>query len=136
MNALHRRSRLLALLIAVGTAAAVSLTLGPAPAQAATYKRCSLTAREQQPGGTTPKPTYNLSLKRQVTTCATAKKVMRAFHGCRALRSARCTKKVLKRWSCSGKTTSRGTAIFSATYTCKWGTRRVRGTYQQTVPSR
>jgi hypothetical protein len=136
VNASHRPSRLLALMIAIGTAAAVSLTIGLAPAQAATYKSCSLTMREQQPGGTTPKPNYNFTLKRQVTTCATAKKVMNAYHGCRALTSPRCTKKVLKRWSCTGRTTSRGAGIFSATYTCTWGTRRVRGTYQQNVPSR
>ena len=135
MIAPHRRSRPLALMILIGTAAALSLTLGASPALSATYKSCSLSQREQQPTGAAPKPTYNTSLKRQVTTCATAKKVMKAFHSCRALTSHRCTKKVLKRWSCTGSKTSSGAGIFAATYTCKWGKRRVRGTYQQNVPS-
>ncbi|MDX6375793.1 MAG: hypothetical protein QOE98_96 [Gaiellaceae bacterium] len=133
--ALHRSRRLLALVILLGTAAALSLTLGASPALAATYTSCSLSEREQQPTGTMPKPTYNLSLKRQVTTCATAKKVMKAFHSCRALTSYRCTKKILAHWSCSAGKTSSGPGIFTATYTCTWGKRRVRGTYQQNVPS-
>ena len=135
MIAPPRRSRLLALLILIGPAAALSLTVGASPALPATYKSCSLTQREQQPPGTTPKPTYNLSLKRQGTTCTTAKKVMKAFHGCRALTSYRCTKKVATHWSCRGSKTSSAAGLFYATYTCTWGSRRVRGTYQQNTPS-
>jgi len=134
----HRRSRLFVSTILMAAAIAIAMTLiaGAPPAHAATYKKCSLTQREQQPTGAKPKPTYNLSLKRQVTTCKTAKRVMKAFHSCRALTSYRCTKKVLERWSCSGRKTSSGAGIFAATFTCKWGKRRVLGTYQQNVPSR
>jgi hypothetical protein len=116
-------------------AAALAMTIGAAPAQAASYRTCTLSQREQQPGGTTPKPTYNLSLEQQGTACSTARKVMKAFHGCRSLTSYRCTKKVLTHWSCTGRKTSSATGIFTATYTCTWGKRRVRGTYQQNVPS-
>ena len=119
----------------VAVLAALAPALGAAPAQAAAYKTCSLTEREQSPLGAKPKPTYNFSLQRQRTTCATAKRVMKAFHACRAIASYRCTRKVLTRWSCSGRKTSSAAGIFDAGYTCTWGVRRVRGTYQQNVPS-
>lgn len=135
MIAPHRRSRLLALTIATAVVPALALATGPAAAHAAAYKRCSLTQSEQQPTGAKPKPTYNLTLQRQVTTCTTAKRVMKAFHSCRALTSYRCTRRVLERWTCSGRKTSSASGIFYASYTCTWGARRVRGTYQQNVPS-
>lgn len=134
MIAPHRR-RLLALMISAAVASALALAAGIAPARAATYQRCSLTQSEQQPTGAKPKPTYNLTLQRQVSTCTTAKRVMKAFHSCRALTSYRCTRKVLERWTCTGRKTSSASGIFYATYTCTWGSRRVRGTYQQNVPS-
>lgn len=135
MIAPHRRRRLLARMISACIASALALAAGTAPAQAATYSRCSLTQTEQQPTGAKPKPTYNLRLERQVTTCTNAKRVMKAFHGCRALMSTRCTRKVLERWTCTGRKTSSASGIFYATYSCTWGGRRVRGTYQQNVPS-
>lgn len=124
---------LLQLMVLIGAAAV--LTFGAGPAQAATYKKCGLTQREQQPSGTKPKPTYNLTLKQQRTTCATAKQVMKAFHSCRALTSYRCTKRVRTHWSCSARKTSSTTGIFYATFTCTWGARRVQSSYQQNVPA-
>jgi hypothetical protein len=120
---------------AVLVAALAALALGAPPAHAAAYEPCSLTERERSPLGAKPKPTYNFSLQRQRTTCATAKRVMKAFHACRSIASHRCTRKVLTRWSCSGRKTSSAAGIFDAAYTCTWGVRRVRGTYQQNVPS-
>ena len=133
MIAPSRRTRPLPLLALVA-ATVLALAAGAAPAQSAAYTSCSLSEREQQPGGTVPKPTYNFTLKRQKTTCTTAKKVMKAFHSCRALTSTRCTRKVRTHWTCTGAKDSSAAGIFSAHFTCKWGARRVRGTYQQTVP--
>ena len=124
---------LLHLMVLIGAAAAV-LILGASSASAAGYKKCGLTQSEQQPSGTKPKPTYNLSLKQQRTTCATAKRVMKAFHSCRALTSYRCTKRVRTHWRCIAKKTSSTTGIFYATFTCTWSARRVQSTYQQNVP--
>jgi hypothetical protein len=124
-----------ALTILTSAATAVMLALGTAPAQSAAYRSCSLTQREQQPTGTKPKPTYNLSLKQRGTTCSTAKRVMKGFHACRGIASERCAKKVLSHWSCTGRKSSSASGIFYASYTCTWGKRRVLGTYQQNVPS-
>ena len=135
MIALLRRRPLLFLLTLCVASLALAQALVVAQADAAGYKKCSLTQREQQPGGTKPKPTYNLSLKQQSTTCATARKVMKAFHACRSLTSYRCTEKVLRRWSCTARKTSSTSGVFYATYTCTWGKRRVQGAYQQNVPS-
>jgi hypothetical protein len=132
--ALHHRSPLV-LMTLIAASAALTVLLAAAPAQAASYKTCGLSQREQQPGGTKPKPTYNLSLKQRGTTCSTAKRVMRAFHACRAIASERCAKKVLAHWSCSGRRSSSASGIFYATYTCTWGKRSVKGTYQQNIPS-
>ena len=133
MIAPSRRTRLLPL-IALLAASALALAFGASPAQAAAYRSCSLTQKEQQPGGTVPKPTYNFTLKRKGTGCTTAKRVMKAFHSCRALTSTRCTKKVRTHWTCTGAKDSSTAGIFYAHFTCKWGTRRVRGTYQQSIP--
>ena len=115
--------------LAVLAAAALTLTFGAQGAAAASYRSCSLSERDQDPPGA--KPTYNLTLKRIGTTCTTAKRVMRAFHGCRALTAVNCSKRLLSRWTCSARKTSSTDTLFYATYTCKRGARRVRGQYQQ-----
>lgn len=115
--------------LAVLAAAALALTLGAQDAAAASYKKCSLSERDQDPPG--EKPTYNFTLKRIGTSCATAKKVMRSFHRCRSHKAVNCSKRLLSRWRCTAKRTSRTDTIFYARYTCKWGKRRVQSTYQQ-----
>ncbi len=135
MIALHRRSRLLVLLTLIGSAAVLSLALGAHPAQAASYKKCSLTQSERQPRGTMPKPTYNFKLEARSVGCATARKVMKSFHSCRSLKSYRCTRKVRTKWRCTGRKSSSAPGIFYANYTCTFGSRRVRGSYQQNVPT-
>jgi hypothetical protein len=124
-----RRGSLLAVLALLAASAALAMTIGVQQAQSASYKPCSLSEREQDPPGT--RPTYNLSLKQQHTTCATAKKVMKAFHACRPSTSYRCTKKVLARWTCSGRKDSSTALIFYGSFTCTWGKRRVQSSYQQ-----
>lgn len=115
---------------AILAAAALALSFGAQDAAAASkYKKCGLSERDQDPPG--EKPTYNLTLKRIGGTCTTAKKVMRAFHSCRSRKAVNCSKRLLSRWRCAAKRSSRTDTIFYARYTCKAGTRRVQGTYQQ-----
>lgn len=124
------RSVPFAVLAVLAAAAVLALTFGVQGAAAASsYKTCSLSERDQDPPG--EKPTYNLSLKRAGATCGTAKKVMRAFHGCRSRSAVNCSKRLLSRWTCSARRTSRTDTIYYARYTCKAGSRRVQGTYQQ-----
>lgn len=129
MIALTRRTSLFSVFAMLAALAALALTVGAQNASAAPYKTCQLSERDRDPPG--EKPTYNLSLKRQVTGCATAKKVMKAFHTCRSKRSFTCTKKVLSRWRCTGRRTSSIATQFNASFTCKWGSRRVQSSYQQ-----
>lgn len=131
MIALARRSSLRLIFAVIAAAAALAMTIGAADAQSAAYKKCSLSQSEQYPKGTKPKPTYNLTLKAQGTSCATAKKVMKAFHKCRSAADYRCTTKVLARWTCTGRKDSSTAEIFYANFTCKWGKRGVKSSYQQ-----
>ena len=131
MTAGTRRTLMLVALALVGT----TVALGAAQsAHAATYKSCTLSERDQDPAG--DKPTYNLALKQIGTTCPTAKKVMHAFQKCRSTTDHRCTRRLLSsRWSCTSKKDSSTSTLFYATFTCSWGKRRVRSTFQQNTPS-
>ncbi len=118
------------LAVVVLLVALVALTLMSAQsASAATYKKCSLSENDRDPPG--EKPTYNLTLKHQKTTCATAKKVMKAFHTCRSKKSFTCKKRLLSRWTCTARRNSSIPTQFNASFTCKSGARRVQSTYQQ-----
>ena len=77
------------------------------------------------------KPAYNLTVKRSGVSCATAKKVVGAFHRCRSASSASCKKKLLGHWRCTGKKESSTPLLFYATLNCTYGKRRVRSSYQQ-----
>lgn len=109
--------------------AVFALAAGAGPAPAAAYKPCGLTESEQQPRGGTP--TYVFSVRQQRTTCATAKRVAKAFHACRATADYRCTKRLLSHWSCTGRKDSSTAQLLYARFTCTWGPRRVMSTYQQ-----
>ncbi len=125
------RSRSLLAVVAL-LVALVALTLISAQsASAATYKKCTLSERDRDPAG--EKPTYNFTLKHQRTTCSTAKKVMNAFQRCRSKTGFTCKKKLLSRWTCTGRKSSSIPTQFNASFTCKWGARRVQGTYQQSI---
>lgn len=115
----------------VAAVAALTLAIGARTAAAASYKTCGLSERDQDPPGEVP--TYNLSLKHQKTTCSTAKKVMKAFHGCRSRKGHTCTKRLASHWTCTGRKQSSIDTLFYANFTCKWGARRVMGSYQQTL---
>lgn len=109
--------------------AAFGLALGAQTASAAALKSCALRPAEQDPPGS--RPTYNLGLKQQGTTCVTAKKVMKAYHACRPAKGYTCRKRVLVHWTCTARKTSSTPLMFYATYSCRWGSRRVTGSYQQ-----
>jgi hypothetical protein len=124
-----RRSSLPAGIVLITALAALLLTVGAQPAQSAALKPCVLLPSLQEPPG--DKPTYNLGLKEAGTTCTVAKKVMTAFHKCRATKAYRCTRKVLVHWTCTGKKSSTMPLIFYASFTCTWGPRRITSSYQQ-----
>ena len=125
---IHPR-RLLVALTLIAALAAIVTAIGAQTAQSAT--RCSLSASERYPKVT--KPTYNLTVKVSGTSCATGKRVIKAYHACRSVAGVRCTRKVLKSWSCTGKKTSTIPTQFEASVTCKYGSRRVDSTFQQNV---
>lgn len=129
MTAHARRSSLLAGIALIAALTALAMTVGAQNAESATLKSCVMLPREQDPPGS--KPTYNLTLKSKGASCAVAKRVMKAFHRCRAETAFRCTKKVLTNWRCTGKKTSSTPLIFYASFTCSWGPRRVTSSYQQ-----
>lgn len=124
--------RLLAVLILIAALTAIAVALGAPTARSASSTRCSLSEKERYPHVT--KPTYNLSLKVRGTSCATAKRVAKGFHACRSVSGVRCTKKVLRSWSCAGKKTSSIPTMFDGSFTCTYGSRRVDSTFQQNTP--
>ena len=130
MVARTRRGSLLAM---IGALAALTSMIGAQAAESATsYESCGLAQSMQQPPGGTP--TYNLSLKEKNASCATAKKVMKAFHRCRTESGYRCATKVLTNWTCIGRKDSSTSTLFYGTFTCTWGRRRVKSSYQQNTP--
>ncbi len=120
-----------AALVLLSALAVLALSMCTPDARSASYKPCVLTGKDQYPAG--GKPQYNTSLKAQKVPCATAKKVMRAFHGCRSKSSPKCSRKVLRSWRCSGRVVDRNPATkdFDGEFTCKSGGRAVKSTYQQ-----
>jgi hypothetical protein len=126
-GARRRRAALLTSVVAAALAALALAAAPPAPAAAA--KTCALSGADQQPAG--GKPTYNLALTAKKTACATARKVMRAFHACRATTAVTCSRKVLSSWTCTGRKTADTTTIFYATLSCRSGAKRVTSSYQQ-----
>ena len=124
--------RLLAVLALIAAVAAIATAIGAPAAQSASSTKCKLSAKERYPRVT--KPTYNLAVKVRGTSCATGKRVVKAYHACRSVKGVRCSKKVLRSWRCTGKKTSTIATQFDASVTCKYGSRRVVASYQQNTP--
>lgn len=118
-----------ALLALLACLAALAATLRAQDSQAASFKTCSLSQRDQDPPG--DKPTYNLALKAKGASCTTAKKVMTAFHRCRSATGFTCTKRLLSAWTCTGRKSSGTPVLFYANFTCRSGARRITSQYQQ-----
>ncbi len=129
MIAQARRNRLAVLVALIAAVVALAATLPVDDVQAVSYKSCVLSAAEAQPPAGTP--TYNLIVKRSGVTCATAKKVVRAFHACRSSASVRCERKLLGHWRCTGRKESSTPIIFYGSFSCTYGKRGVRSSYQQ-----
>jgi hypothetical protein len=127
--AVPRRSRLFALGALVAVLVALAATLSVDDVQAVSYKSCVLSDSFARP--VSGKPTYNLIVKQSRTTCATAKKVVDAFHDCRATTAASCKKTLLGHWRCKGKQESSTPVLFYGTFNCTYGKRAVRSSYQQ-----
>lgn len=129
MIASVRRSSLLTIFAVTVALAALAMTFTAQSAQAASYSKCTLSESEQDPPG--DKPTYNTKLTKLGTSCATAKKVMKAFHKCRSMTGFRCTSTLVSHWKCTGKQGSKTELLFTGTYTCKYGSRGIKGQYVQ-----
>lgn len=129
MIALPRRKQVALLFALLATAVALAATLAVADVQAVSYKSCVLSNSDARPAS--GKPTYNLIVKRSGVSCASAKKVVNAFHTCRSLASASCKKKLLGHWRCTGKKESSTPVLFYGTFNCTYGKRAVRSSYQQ-----
>jgi hypothetical protein len=127
---LPRHSAPIAVLAAAAAFAVLAMTIGAQAAHAAS-RTCRLSQSEQFPRN--GKPTYNLTLRASGTSCRTAKSVMRSFHSCRPRTAVRCAGKVRRNWTCSGRRTSSIPGQFNASFSCRWGARRVTGRYQQNV---
>ena len=114
-----RSSAALAVFAAIGLAAAL-------PAQATT-KSCNVQNDSDKYG-----PSYVTSLKVTNVSCATGKKVVRAFHRCRHANGGvkgRCARKVLH-YSCHETRKSIATQM-TGKVTCTRGTRKVVHTYTE-----
>jgi hypothetical protein len=130
VTASPRRSQIALLVTLSGALVALSAAPGVHAARAASYTSCSLAERDRDPPGDTP--TYNLTLKRAgPVSCATAKKVVRSFHRCRARSSATCTKRLLGHWRCAGRKESSIPTQFYGSFTCTYAGRRVTSSYEQ-----
>jgi len=130
-TALAHPRRSVLLLALLGMLIALAATLYADDVQAASYRSCALSDSDAQPPG--GKPTYNLTIKRSGVTCATAKKVVDAFHRCRTSTGSSCKKTLLRHWRCTGMKESRTELLFYGTFACSYGTRRVRSSYQQNI---
>lgn len=114
-----------ALLIAV---AVLLVLLVPGAAAAASPTTCTLTGKQQRSFG----PTYVTAIRVTATGCATGRRVVKAFHGCRQAAGGvkgRCRKPVLG-FRC---TETRGgiATQFSGRVSCRRGKAIVLHTYTQ-----
>ena len=128
MTAIPRHT-LLAGLLATAAVVLLCAAIGPQSAQSASYRKCVLSSADQDPPG--DKPTYNYDPKALNTSCTIAVRVMRSYQGCRSKTGVSCAKKLLGRWSCTGRITSKIAVQFNADFTCKAGNGRIRGSFSQ-----
>jgi hypothetical protein len=112
----------------LGVLAAAILTVAAIPAHAAT-RSCNVQRDSDKYG-----PSYITSLKVTNTSCATGKKVVRAFHRCRHSHGGvkgRCPKSTsILGYHCTETRSSIATQL-TGKVTCRRGTRRVVHTYTE-----
>jgi hypothetical protein len=119
MSRLIRRSVPFAVLAAC--AALAPPAVADAPARAS--KACSV--GDQRSYGTT----YVLSIRASGTSCRSAKRLVRAFHGCRPGKSGRCGR--VSGYSCSESRFNKSRQSYDARVTCRDGGKTVKHTYTQ-----
>jgi hypothetical protein len=114
---------------ALAALAAALLLAVAAQSSVAATKSCHLTAYEIRHLGTT----YVTKVKVKKVSCAKAKKVIKAYHGCRHKHGAAgtCSKKVSGGWKCTDKRFDKIPTQYDANTTCKKGTARIFSTYEQ-----
>ncbi|MCK9250466.1 MAG: hypothetical protein M0P31_16010 [Solirubrobacteraceae bacterium] len=124
-SSIHPPLRRLALLAVALLTAVVVLTASAAPADAAS---CRYSAKEGRAMG----PSYVTSIQVTRTSCATGKKVVKAFHKCRGSQTGRCRKAVV-RYRCTERRGKTLRGQFSSKVTCKRGKARVVHTFTEFV---
>jgi hypothetical protein len=119
--------------LAAATVAVAGLAAAPSPARtarAAALHRCHVGQKESEHFG----PTYVTSIKVRHVHCATAKRVVRAFHACRMARGGikgRCPHSTsVLGFHCREHRLAIKTQ-YSSKVTCARGSRRVVHTYTQ-----
>jgi hypothetical protein len=119
MSRLVRRAAPLVVLAACSALAPPAVADAPATAS----KSCSV--GNSRSYGTT----YVLSISASGTSCRSARRVIRAFHGCRPGKSGRCGR--VSGYSCSESRFNKSSQSYDSRVTCRNGGRTVKHTYTQ-----
>jgi len=131
---MSRTIRLGLVLAAIGLMTAIPSTASADGPSASASRNCSLSPNQQQNGF--PPASYVTSIRVFNTTCRSGKRVIRAYHRCRAAnggRNGRCPHRVL-RYRCSeGARQSVPGVQYSTRVTCRKGGRKIVSTYTQNV---
>jgi hypothetical protein len=111
---------------ALGLLAASPAAAAPSPVARAA-KACDIAGKERKLG-----TTYVTTLSATGTSCATARKVVKAFHACRHRhgKGGRCTRRVA-RFRCTESRFNEIPIQYDSRVTCRRGKARVRHTYTQ-----
>jgi hypothetical protein len=119
---MSRVTRTLAALAAV-TALLALVPAAPADPTATAAKSCKV--GDSRSYGTT----YVLGISVSGTSCRAARKLIRAFHGCRPGKSGRCGG--VLGYSCSESRFNKGRTSYDSRVTCRKGGKTVKHTYTQ-----
>lgn len=131
MSYAERRGWPRAALVLAAALAALVLAAA-ADAQAASFRECAMSVRDQNPPGRTP--AYDLHVQARRVPCALAKRVMRAFHACRTPSGSRCARPLLGGWRCAATRRDVDFYLFGS-FACTSRGRTARGTYHQDEPA-
>lgn len=131
---MDRLLKRIALLTAAALLAALALGAGPAQADGggatakAAAKRCSVSGKQRRLGAS-----YVTRISVTRTSCASAERVVRAFHSCRRRNGGadgRCGRRV-RRYRCKERRGPSSKTQYDATVTCRRGAARVSHAYTQ-----
>jgi hypothetical protein len=114
---------------AVAAVLAAALLLSLFAQQASAAKTCNISGKERKLGAT-----YVTALKVRKVSCATAEKVVKAYHRCRfnaGGKDGKCSRRVRGGWSCSDRRFNKIPTQYDARATCKKGSARIWHSYTQ-----